>query len=153
MHHCTCIVRTAANTGLNKEHQFTVFEVHFLQVWYLWQMQQTVFRPTSIPRLTSHHTRPFCCNVGLVHCTCVSHMMLMLEACCNVGLAHCTCVSHMMLMLEALLQELGWVTGRASRAAAQGANLHRALRRHWNTRKYDAWKLTFSTCRTISPQN
>jgi hypothetical protein len=46
----------------------------------------------------------------------------------------------------------GPVYGKASRAAARGANLKGALRRHWSNKKYGAGKLTFSTDERIYPK-
>ena len=45
---------------------------------------------------------------------------------------------------------LGLSTGRAIRAATRDANLLRALRRHWNNRKYGVVKIVFHTRKYFS---
>jgi hypothetical protein len=52
----------------------------------------------------------------------------------------------------ACVRASGPVYGKASRAAARGANLKGVLIRHWNNQKYGAGKLTYSTSERIYPK-
>lgn len=44
----------------------------------------------------------------------------------------------------------GRTMGRASRASAQGSNLRKVLRPHWNNRKYGASRLSFRHAKNLS---